>query len=85
MSSIHWDLVGDLRPGGSITADGQDIVRDGRMRYGNGYLGQLIEHRLGRPGGVAIGVGMYALNALSLLVALIGFGTVLAASTGVSS
>ena len=31
MSSLHWDLVGDLRPGGSITADGQDIVRDGRM------------------------------------------------------
>jgi aminopeptidase len=31
LSSIHWDLVGDLRPGGSITADGQEIVRDGRM------------------------------------------------------
>jgi aminopeptidase len=31
MSSIHWDLVGDLRPGGSIAADGVDIVRDGRM------------------------------------------------------
>jgi aminopeptidase len=31
MSSIHWDLIGDLRRGGSITADGQDIVRDGRI------------------------------------------------------
>ncbi|MDP8904011.1 MAG: hypothetical protein M3N29_01620 [Chloroflexota bacterium] len=61
------------------------IVRDGTMRYGNGYFGQLVENRLGRPGGLAIGVAMYALNAVSLLVAMTGFGTVLAEQTGVSA
>jgi aminopeptidase len=30
-SSIHWDLVGDLRAGGSIEADGEAIARDGRL------------------------------------------------------
>lgn len=69
----------------TVAALVEAIVRDGTMRYGNGYFGQLIENRLGRPGGVAIGVGMYALNGLSLLVALIGFGTVLAAVTGVTA
>lgn len=31
ISSLHWDLVGDLRTGGQIEADGQVISRDGRF------------------------------------------------------
>lgn len=66
----------------TIAALVEAIVRDGKMRYGTGYFGQLVENRLGRPGRLVIGIGMYLLNALTLLVALIGFGTVLAAQTG---
>jgi aminopeptidase len=28
-SAVHWDMVCDLRPGGSITVDGEEIQRDG--------------------------------------------------------
>lgn len=30
-SAIHWDMVLDLREGGSITVDGQPLQRDGRF------------------------------------------------------
>jgi aminopeptidase len=30
-SALHWDLVCDLRHGGSITVDGIEIQRDGRF------------------------------------------------------
>jgi amino acid permease len=69
----------------TVAALVEGITRDGTMRYGNGYFGQLVENRLGRPGGVAIGASMFALNGVGLFVALIGFGTVLAQQTGVSA
>lgn len=28
-SSVHWDMIGDLRKGGSIFADGEEFYRDG--------------------------------------------------------
>jgi aminopeptidase len=30
-SAIHWDMVCDLREGGSITVDGQELQRDGKF------------------------------------------------------
>ena len=30
-SAVHWDMVCDLRRGGSITVDGEDLQRDGRF------------------------------------------------------
>jgi aminopeptidase len=30
-SAVHWDMVCDLRQGGSITVDGVDLQRDGRF------------------------------------------------------
>jgi aminopeptidase len=30
-SAVHWDMVCDLRQGGSITVDGQELQRDGRF------------------------------------------------------
>ncbi len=30
-SAVHWDMVCDLRPGGSITVDGTELQRDGRF------------------------------------------------------
>ncbi len=68
----------------TIAALVEGITRDGKMRYGNGYFGRLVENRLGRPGAVAIGVSMFALEAVGLIVALIGFATVLSEQTGVN-
>jgi aminopeptidase len=31
-SAVHWDMVCDLRRGGSITVDGVELQRDGRFR-----------------------------------------------------
>ena len=31
VSALHWDLICDLRPGGTLTADGATIVKDGRF------------------------------------------------------
>jgi aminopeptidase len=30
-SAVHWDMVCDLRRGGSITVDGVELQRDGRF------------------------------------------------------
>src|SRR5215208_899842 len=30
-SAVHWDMVCDLREGGSITVDGQELQRDGKF------------------------------------------------------
>ena len=30
-SAVHWDMVCDLREGGSITVDGAELQRDGRF------------------------------------------------------
>jgi len=30
-SAVHWDMVCDLREGGSITVDGEELQRDGRF------------------------------------------------------
>ena len=30
-SAVHWDMVCDLRQGGSITVDGEELQRDGRF------------------------------------------------------
>jgi aminopeptidase len=33
-SAVHWDMVCDLRRGGSITVDGEELQRDGRFLVG---------------------------------------------------
>jgi aminopeptidase len=30
-SAVHWDMVCDLREGGSITVDGTELQRDGQF------------------------------------------------------
>jgi aminopeptidase len=30
-SAVHWDMVCDLRKGGSITVDGEELQRDGKF------------------------------------------------------
>jgi aminopeptidase len=34
VSSIHWDIVKDLRAGGAIHADGRLVQQDGRWLLG---------------------------------------------------
>ncbi|MEL7160122.1 MAG: aminopeptidase, partial [Bacteroidota bacterium] len=31
-STVHWDMIADMKQGGVIYADGQEIYRDGRFR-----------------------------------------------------
>ena len=69
----------------TIAALVEGITRDGRMRYGNGYFGQLVSNRLGAPGRVGIVIAMFAMDSVGLLVALVGFSTVLADQTGLSA
>jgi aminopeptidase len=33
-SAVHWDMVCDLREGGSLTVDGEELQRDGRFLVG---------------------------------------------------
>jgi aminopeptidase len=33
-SAVHWDMVCDLRQGGSITVDGEELQRDGKFLVG---------------------------------------------------
>src|SRR6202011_5634156 len=32
VSALHWDLICDLRQGGTITVDGEELLRDGVFR-----------------------------------------------------
>jgi amino acid permease len=68
----------------TIAALVEAITRDGSLRYGNGYFGRLAENRLGKPGGVAIGIGLLVLEGVTLLAAMFGFGTVLGEQTGIT-
>ncbi|MCK6472797.1 MAG: aminopeptidase [Planctomycetes bacterium] len=38
-SALHWDMVCDLRPGGTITVDGEVISRDGKFVF-DGWPGR---------------------------------------------
>jgi amino acid permease len=68
----------------TVAALVEGITRDGTMRYGNGYFGQLVQNRLGRPGRVGIVVSMFAFDSVGLMVGMIGFGTMLSSQTGIS-
>ena len=68
----------------TIAALVEGITRDGTMRYGNGYFGQLVSNRLGSPGRVAIVAAMFVMDSIGLLVGMVGFGTMLASAVGFS-
>ena len=33
-SALHWDLVNDLRGGGTVLADGEPVLSDGKILVG---------------------------------------------------
>ena len=67
----------------TVAAFVEAITRTGSMRYGTAYFDRLVSDHLGRLGAGMMGVALFALNGAVLLVTLIGFGTVLEATTGV--
>lgn len=66
----------------TVAALAEAITRTGAMRYGSAYFGRLVGEHFGRSGVVLLSVAVFALNAAMLMVALIGFGSVLASLIG---
>ena len=66
----------------TVAALVESITRDGRMRYGDAFFGRLIGDYLGRPGNLVAMPALLAFDAVGFCVALVGFGTTLAAATG---
>lgn len=67
----------------TVAALVEAITRTGSMRYGTAYFDRLVRDHLGQLGAGTMAVALFALNAAVLLVALIGFGSVLESTTGV--
>lgn len=66
----------------TVAALVEAITRTGSMRYGTAYFDRLVKDHLGLLGAGMMGVALFALNGAVLLVALIGFGSVLESTTG---
>jgi amino acid permease len=66
----------------TVAALVEAITRTGSMRYGTAYFDRLVSDHLGRLGAGMMGAALFALNGAVLLVALIGFGSVLESTTG---
>ena len=66
----------------TVAALVESITRNGNMRYGNAYFGQLIGDYLGRPGNLVAMPALFALDAVGFAVGLVGFGATMAAITG---
>ena len=48
-SAVHWDMVCDLREGGSLTVDGEELQRDGRFLVCSGPAGPATRRDGTRP------------------------------------
>jgi amino acid permease len=66
----------------TVAALAEAIARTGAMRYGTAYFGRLVGEHFGRSGVALLGLAVFALNATLLMVALIGFGSVLSSLVG---
>ncbi|HEX6654007.1 MAG TPA: aromatic amino acid transport family protein [Thermoleophilaceae bacterium] len=66
----------------TVAALAEAIARTGPMRYGSAYFGRLVGEHFGRSGVGLLGASVFALNAAMFVVALIGFGSVLASLIG---
>ena len=75
---VAFGLINTL----TVAALVESITRDGRMRYGDAFFGRLIGDYLGRPGNLVALPALLAFDAVGFCVALVGFGTTLAAATG---
>ena len=57
------------------------VARNGRIRYGNAFLGQLVTDYLGRAGSFTLSLGLITMCFLTLWPYYIGFSTTLANAT----
>lgn len=78
---VIFGLVNILTIMGIVEA----ITRNGKMRYGTAYFGQLVADYLGRPGSIILVPALFILNILTLMAFYIGITTSLADITGLSS
>jgi len=75
---VVFGLVNTL----TIAALVEAITRNGNMRYGTAFFGRLIGDYLGRPGNAVAMPALFALDAVGFCILLVGFGTTIAAATG---
>ena len=75
---IVFGLVNTL----TIAALVEAITRNGNMRYGTAFFGRLIGDYLGKPGNAVAMPALFALDAVGFCILLVGFGTTIAAVTG---
>jgi amino acid permease len=66
----------------TVAALVEAITRNGNMRYGTAFFGRLIGDYLGRPGIAVAMPALFALDAVAFFILLVGFGTTIAAVTG---
>jgi amino acid permease len=66
----------------TVAALSEAIARTGSMHYGTSYFGRLVGEHFSRGGVALLSAAVFALNGTLLLVALIGFGSVLSALIG---
>ncbi|NKB62182.1 MAG: hypothetical protein GKR95_08620 [Gammaproteobacteria bacterium] len=59
--------------------------RTGSIRYGNGFMGEMVSDYLGKPAGVVLSIAILAICALAVLAYYVGFATTLASTTGIPS
>ncbi len=59
--------------------------RNSHIRYGNGFMGQMVAEYLGHIGSVLLSLGVLVLCLFAILAFYIGFATTLTNATGVSS
>ena len=67
----------------TLAAVVEAITRNGSMRYGAAYFGQLVRDLLGTPASISLSVALAIFNAVVLLVYLLGFASVLLGATGI--
>ena len=66
----------------TVAALVEAITRNGNMRYGSAFFGRLIGDYLGPPGNAVAMPALFALDLFAFFVLIVGFGTTIAAVTG---
>ncbi len=59
------------------------VTRNGSMRYGTAYFGRLVTELLGYRPALSLSIALLLFNAVTLLVYLLGFASVLTGATGI--
>jgi len=66
----------------TIAAEAEAVARSGAIRYGDAFLGRMVDDYLGRVGAQILSAGCAGLTAIVLLAYYVGFADTLADATG---